>query len=125
MQSIFKKEDFDRTVFIVNDHTWAIEEHVLRDLCLDYATTRCTPRGVAPAFHTRGNEVWEWLPGGKAELFMEHETEDEAEQALMEGHLYDLKHGADENPIFYDSREEAEEWVRQAKEELENTETEE
>lgn len=115
MIDYFESEDFTRAVFTIEDGE--VVEHILSDLCRDYADETTSPRGVEPRFHLRGTELWTRGVGGQnPDLVMACDSEEEAVHALYLSFRYDLISG-DNNPIVYNTREEAENDLREWQEE--------
>lgn len=116
MKNQYKEGNFKRTVFTVNDNL-EIVEHVLGELCRAYADYASTPHGMAPRYHTRGRELWTWGAGGNApELVSECKNKAEAEHWLLLFFKSNLQNACD-GPAVFDTREEAEEWLREYLEE--------
>ena len=107
----YSEEDFTRTVYTV-DEDFVIKERILKDLCLEFAETTSTPFGIGTIRHTCENELRRWCPGGKAALIQEFDTEQEAEQALLVTHRYELDECSYAPLIFY-TRNEAQAYVRE------------
>lgn len=120
-----------RTVFVINTdlEPWAIEEHIYYYMALQYgeecyATT--TPNGVSSALHIRHEDdgewaVWKWYPSGNRErLGCVYDTEEKAQDFLFEiyeGCLNDPRY--DNHPLYFYTREGAEEFVRETLEDSE------
>ena len=118
MINYYEPENFTRTVFTVE--YGEVVEHILADLCREYADKTTSPRGVEPCFHVRDSELWAWENGGNhPTLVMEFDNKEEAEHALLLSFRYDLYSG-DNNPCVFDTREEAEEKMRELQEELDD-----
>ena len=109
MINYFEEEDFNRTVFTVEEGK--VIEHKLADLCLEYAVTTTTPHGIARCFHTKGSELWAWSAINSARslpvLIQQFDSEAEAEHALLLSCRYDL-FNRQQAPYIHDTREAAE-----------------
>lgn len=97
----------DQVVFLIEDGK--IRESKIRDLD-GYIDETTTPRGVAPRYHTRGNELWTWGHAGNFPRMLEtFDTDEEAEAALEESFYYDFTNCA--NLFWFGTREEAQTWL--------------
>ena len=114
MIDYFKKEDFSRTVYILEEYEkgkLCVKPRTLESLCREWAQETTTPAGLAPVFHLRGNELWCWGPMGAArKMVMEFDTKEQAEHALLLSFKYDLDN-MDDTTGYYSSKEEAEEYL--------------
>lgn len=111
MIDFYEREDFDRTVYLVEDGK--IIEERLRDLVSHYAEETTTPKGVGKRFHIRDNELWDWGPQGNASRYIDSFSSlKAAEHALLLCHRHDLLNG-DDNPQYFDTRDEAEIYLKE------------
>lgn len=78
----------DTKVFVIQDGT--VVETTIGD-CSGYIEMTTTPLGVAPCYHTRGNELWTWgHQGNFPRKVGEFETDEEAEIELELFHCFDF-----------------------------------
>lgn len=119
-----------RTIHVINTDKspWVIEEQNYYDMVVKYGEERkgtTTPHGASSAVHIRHEEgdedneggwaVWKWYPSGNRErLSCVYKTEAKAQDFLFEiyeGCLNDPRY--DDHPIWFSTREGAEEFIRE------------
>lgn len=88
MIDFYEKENWDRTVYYIEDLT--IRSSKLSDLCLDFCEKTTSPRGVEPKIHCEKRTLYSWNIDGSKEIVMEFESEAQAKHAEMLCHRYDL-----------------------------------
>lgn len=99
----------DKVVFIIENG--AIVETTLRNLMDRFVDETTTPQGVGARYHLRGTQLWTWgFNGNSPELISEHETEQEAQEALDETFYTDYCNASEVGD--FSSREDAEEYLR-------------
>jgi len=116
---------FNQTVWTVSKYSGNIEPMTMAEfLCEYYADETTSPAGVMPKLHVsesiryelddEGNEDWtapysvylvnEWLPNGSKRVHAEFETEEQADEYILERwHMVFLQHS---EPLCYDSEQE-------------------
>lgn len=78
----------DQLAYVIEDGK--VIERKIRDFT-GFIEETTTPQGVAPRYHTRGNELWTWGHAGNfPKIVRSFETEGLAEQALEDTFLSDF-----------------------------------
>lgn len=98
----------DQVAYIIEDGR--VVESAIRDLG-GYIDETTTPKGIAPRYHVRGNELWSWGVGGSnPHMIRAYDSEGEAQEALEETFVHDFWSCSD--IMAFSTREQAEKFLR-------------